>query len=268
MGGKGSGEANGDLLFLDGRSLEDGKITKTKFFDFLATDLSDYSDIKFTAEDALKFKNSVVRMGFGTSAAIPLRCSGKKCFNYLCPLHDSDTPYPLGRSCIYETRLIQTWTANYVQDLDIDIDSRTEMSLVNELVEADIINLRANLGLSGSQDGTGGGEAGQLLKTDVNESDNGVSEITNLHPLLEAKEKASRRRLIILESLVATRREKYKKAAALKTKDTDDASTHFADLKKRIASAANALEKGKNLKQLESSADKILEADWTTEDGD
>lgn len=258
MGGDGSGKPNGELLVLDGKELIDGKLTKTEFFNFLGMDLTDYSDVKMTAEQALSFKNQVVRITHGVSAAIPLQCYGPSCINKMCTFHKEQN-YPLGRQCLFEVRLIQSWTKGYMEDIGVDPENLSEMTLINKLVESDIIDYRANLGLSGATDE----EAGSLLKTSVMESENGSSETVNLHPLLEAKDRANTMRIKILEALAATRREKYKKAAALKKTDETDASNLLAEMRERLTSSESTVSDPWDKID---KAEKEVEAEWRNSD--
>lgn len=260
MGGEGSGKAKGDLLILDGHKVENGKLSKTDFFDFLATDLSDYSSIKMTPKQALRFKNTFIRMTHGVSAAIPMLCTGAKCPNKICVFHETKT-YPYGLQCPYEARMIQYLFKSYMEDLGVDPESPTELTLINELVEADILSYRANLGLSGGIDE----EATTLLKTSVIEKGDHLAETTVVHPLLEVKERANRTRMRILESLAATRREKYKKAAALKKSEESDASTFLAELREQFSTAPekqiDSLDKiREDAKKVAN--DLIIDADW------
>ena len=264
MGGAGSGKPKGELLILDGHELIDGKLTRTKFFDFLGTDLSDYSNITMTPAQALKFKNSIVRMTHGVSAAIPMICSGQRCMNKMCTFHDEKN-WPIGQPCLYETRIVQYSMKSWIEDLGIDPDSPSQMVLINELVEADIIDYRANIGLSGAYDE----EAPTLLKTSIVETENSTMEQTNLHPLLEAKEKVHRMRQKVLESLAATPREKYKKAAALKKSEDSDVSVYLSELKNKFqpgtTNQTSSLDKIKeDAKKI--SEDLIVDADWSSED--
>lgn len=257
MGGKGSGSPKGELLLLSGKEVIDGRLQKTDFFSFLKMDLTDYSDLAITPELALSIKNSVVRMTHGVAAAIPLYCVGKECINKFCPFHKTQS-YPLFRQCLIEARMVQALTAKYIEELDVDVDSLSEMALINKLVEADIIDYRANLGLSGMNDN----EAGSLLKTNIVESDSGTSETTNLHPLLEAKDKANNMRLKVLEALVGTRKEKYKKAAAMKQTNTDDAAKTLASLK---ATFLKSPPKKPNIDEVIQNIPSIIDADWTSD---
>ena len=266
MGGDGSGKPKGELLRLDGKELINGKLEKTKFFDFLQKDLSDYSDVYLTPEQALKFKNTVIRIKHGVSAAIPMLCSAERCFNKLCPFHESKQYPLLGKQCILEVRLVQSLTRDYMEDLNVDPDSISEMTLVNKLVECDLIDFRANLGLSGSNDRDQ--DASTLLSTTVIEGEHGVTETTVLHPLLEAKRKAHKDREKILEAMVGTRREKYKKMAALKKSEGTDSSQHMAKLKKMYQDGISTQKSTSSLDKIKEDADKINEdldifdADW------
>jgi hypothetical protein len=266
MGGDGSGKPKGELLKLNGTEIINGRLEKTKFFDFLQIDLSGYSDIEMTPEQALKFKNTIVRMKHGVSAAMPMLCGGKRCFNKLCVFHDTQK-YPLSKQCPLEVIMINSLTKDYMEDLDVDPESISEMTLINKLVECDMIDFRANLGLSGSN--SRDEDASTLLSTTVIEHEGGVTETTQLHPLLEAKRKAHKDREKILEAMVGTRREKYKKAAALKQSEGSDASSHFAELKKIVGDAQSTTQtKVTSLDKIKEDAKKVSEdldvfdADW------
>ena len=265
LGGDGSGKAKGDLMILDGHRVIDGKLQKTDFFNFLHTDLSDYSHIKMTPKQALTFKNTIVRMKHGVSAMIPMLCSGNRCINKLCVFHETQT-WPLAQPCLLETRLVQSLTQSYMEDLIVEPDSPTEMTLINKLVECDLIDYRANIGLSGATDE----EAASLMSTTVVDNGTIMSETKNLHPLLDAKDKAHRIRMHILESMASTRREKYKKAAALKKSEDTDASTFLADLK-TLFTDDSTTQKVTSFDKLKKDAEKvskdlIFDADWRSDD--
>jgi len=265
MGGSGSGKPKGELMVLDGHELIDGKLEKTKFFDFLGTDLSDYSNTIMSPDQALKFKNSIVRMKHGVSAVIPMICGGPKCPNKLCVFHDGKN-WPLAKQCIYEVRMVQALTRSYIEDLDVQPDSPTEMVLVNKLVECDVIDFRANLGLSGGNDEQA---ASLLCVTSIDDGDK-VTESISLHPLLDAKSRAHRDRMQVLDAMATTRRERYKKAAALKKSEDTDASTFLADLKNTFDSDTKVTQVS-SVDKIKEDAKKVSEelvtdADWSTDD--
>jgi hypothetical protein len=261
MGGSGSGTPKAALLKLDGTQVDAlGNVSKTDFFNFLELPRQQLAKLEktMTPEQALKFRNHIVRMKVGTSAAIPMLCGGKKCPNKSCPFHDGQD-YPISDPCPVEANLISTWLQSYVEDLQVDVESRTEMVLVNKLVECDIIDYRANNGLSTDE------EAWNLLRLDVTEGDKATSETLNPHPILEVKDKVQKVRAQILESLAATRKEKYKRAAALKRREDGDVGQHFAYLKEAIG--AMAKRKGVSIEDIKADAEKLAdesieEADW------
>jgi len=203
-------------------------------------------------------------MKVGTSAMMPMLCGGPRCPVTLCPFH-SGKNWPLGSQCPLESNLIAVWTKSYVEDIGVEPDNRTEMILVNKLVECDMIDYRANLGLSKDIDGW------TLIKTDlVSNGDGGTTEITSAHPLLEIKERTHTSRMKVLESFNATRREKAKKAAMLKQRDNGDVGAHWADMKSFIAAYQKDKTKG-SLAQIKQDAKDVAssdfeEADWETKD--
>ena len=262
MGGRGSGTPNAALLRLDGIQIaEDGKVSKTDFFKFLDLPAGDYTNLEktMTPEQALKFRNHVVRMKYGTAAAIPLLCAGRQCPVKQCPFHSGEN-WPISEPCPIEGKLISMWMRSYMEDLGIDPENITEMVLINKVVEADIIDYRINIALSGGNDK----EASTLLKTDTVETEHATSTSTNIHPLLDIKEKYHKIRQSVLETFAATRREKYKRAAALKKREDEDVSTHMADLKKTI-NKLNQIKEGKTLEDIDEEIkglEEIKDADW------
>ena len=274
MGGKGSGTPNAALLKLDGTQVDhEGKVTKTNFFDFLNTPLGEYSNIEkaMTPEAALKFRNYVVRMKIGTSAAIPMVCPGAHdCPNgKRCPFN-AIGKYPVSEACPVEIDLVQNWTRAYIEELSVDPESITQMVLVNRLVEMDLLDFRANVGLSGARDK----EAPTLLKTTLIETDQSTSESVDIHPLLNVKSKFHAERLKTLEALVATRRERYKKAQAIGQREETDAAKHMADLNELVKKLKNntinksfqAIQDDAKKIAEENAEKQVLETDWADDD--
>jgi hypothetical protein len=227
MGGDGSGSIDAVLMKLDGTKIkEDGSEEESDFFNFLKLPAGDYSDIQLTAEQARDLRNFAIRMRFGTSAMIPLKClGGEKCPIKSCPF-SSENNWPIGRPCPLEMRFVQMKTASYVEDLKVDVESATEMSLVNRLVELDLMDFRANAGLSADE------KAQTLLQKITSSNENFTSESLAVHPLVDIKDKHHKQRMQILESLTATRKEKYKRDAALKRRDGDDMASHMPRMRK------------------------------------
>jgi hypothetical protein len=249
------------LIRLDGQKImKDGKMEKTELLDFLKTDLSDYSDIAVTPEQYLSLRNH---------AALPRKCIGKRCKDYTCPFHkaveEGNAKYPLFRPCFIEAKLFQAKQHQYIEELNVDVESATEMVMVNELCSIDIKEYRINQVFSGGHEE----EAVYMLHTEVVANGDQIRDNQVLHPLVDAQDKLARRRQHILDALVATPREKYKKAAALKQSDDNDMASFYAQTKKKYAQemSANNVSSAKDLdKVIDELADidpEVIEADWS-----
>jgi hypothetical protein len=153
-----------------------------------------------------------------------------------------------------------------MEDLNVDPESPSEMTLINKLVECDLLDYRANIGLSGGNDP----ESATILKTNVVDNGKTTSETTNIHPLLEVKTRLHKDRMLILESFAVTRKEKYKKAAALKKSEDTDASRWLAQLKSTFG-GEGVQEEVTSLEKIKQDAEKvskdlIFEADWSADE--
>jgi len=226
---------------------EDGSMEPTKMFDILEIPLDDYSDIEFTEAEVRRIRMHVMKLKTGIQAMAPLLCSGPvKCpFRYRCPIVDRNIKtldgrdinftnqnikkFPLLRQCIFERELLDFQRRRYIEEYDADVESPTEMGMVNKLAELDLFDMRATMVLAHGDDK---GEGINLLKQQVTSVSMDGQEITRMetHPAFELKEK----REDILKSMVGTRREQYKQAAALKKQDFSDPSTNVAGLRERL----------------------------------
>jgi hypothetical protein len=75
-------------------------------------------------------------------------CLGPKCAQGAsCPLQKAKCS-PVGHSCVLEMMIMDKIEEDYVEDLKIDTQSKVEMDLVREMVEADIIDWRTSFELS------------------------------------------------------------------------------------------------------------------------
>jgi hypothetical protein len=221
-------------------------------FDILEIPLDDYSDIEFTEPEVRRIRMHVMKMKTGIQAMAPLLCAGPvKCpFRYRCPIvdrglrttngkdidfHNQDVKkFPLLRQCIFERELLDYQRRRYIEEYEADVESPTEMSMINKLAELDLYEMRATMVLAHGDDK---GEGLDLLKNQVTSVSMTGEEIMRMetHPAFELKERIHKMRDDVLRSMVGTRREKYKQAAALKKQDFSDPSTAVADLRERIA---------------------------------
>lgn len=217
---------------LDGLALTvDGKVTQTKLFEFLQTDLHDYTDLEtsFTEEDAKYIARQLRHLSTGLNAVVPIICGGPRCpFREVCPLM-AIGKVPVGRQCLIEKELIALWTQQYIQEYNVSPEDRTKLSMVMELAELDIYDYRATILLSKEENQT-------LLVDETVGVGNDGEPITakRVSQAWEAKERIKRRKLQLQTALVGTPQERYKKQAALKKQETADPSTVMADLRERL----------------------------------
>jgi len=213
---------------------EEGKVTESKMFDFLGLDPEVYGHILLTAEEARKvhYRLQGVKWG-GAAAKVPLYCGGEKVcpFSEECPFVEI-AKVPVGRKCPIEVELMSFWTTRYMNEFEVDPENHSEVGMITELVELDIYDLRASMILARP-------ECAEITKEIVVGVDREGKPIVNkeVHKAWELKERVKKRKQKILESLVGTRKEKYKRDAALKRRSEKDSSTQAIELKRKLEKA-------------------------------
>jgi len=264
MGGPSSGKMEEvAIVRLNGSMVKkDGTEDRTKIFDYLEIDLDDYGDIEMSPQEAQHFMNHVRRMKTGVSAFIPMLCPGAiRCpMGTRCPLTQK---WPVARACPIEVNYIKVQTREYIEGLGVDPDNVYEMTLVSKLVEFDLIDYRANIALAGDKDDG----PGLLMHTRIEREDGGVMDMVVTHPLLDIKERIHKSRMQLLEQFSVTRKEQWKKAAALKQKQSSDVSNQLAKMRttiEKMKKAANVKDLDKMIEEATTAAteDHIVEADW------
>lgn len=190
----------------------------------LAESLNDRlrQELKLTPlEVKLVAKALEAQIYLGDQAALPMICLGPKCpVAASCPLQQIDKA-PIGQRCPIELTMMSKWVSDYTKSLDADWTDKVERQAVMDLVEADILSMRAN-GILAAE--------GFILENAV-----GVSETTGnaiyrkeKHVALEVKDMIHKRKERLLKSLVLTR-EMKKKLGGL----SGDPAQRQADLLKR-----------------------------------
>ena len=232
---------------MDGTAVTvDGKLTKTRYFQFLEIPLDDYSDLEFSPQEIARIRSHIMNMRTGLQAMAPMFCGGpKKCpVIFRCPFRQQTEldrekmdpkKFPIGRQCIIEREFLLHKRREYFEEYDVDPNSPTEIGLVNKLAELDMYEYRATLMLAHGDEGLGG-QGQDLLKeqtTAVTPQGRELKRV-ELHPAWELKEKIQKQRMEILSALVGTRKEKYKKQAATKTLEVKDPSTKQAQLTSKL----------------------------------
>ena len=217
------------IPLLSGDELPINSLTKAKFLQQISTNLEKYSDIKFTPEEMRDISDQLRQLAHGSQAAAPMLCAAE-----LCPLADRCIfqqmgRAPRGRSCLYEEQLLQYWRIRYIEDYNVDPNDFTEVGMVSELAEIELYLWRLNLQLGRP------GEA--MLVTDqlvgITPAGKKIYE-KKLSPFFEAKEKLLTRKSKLVKLLVGDRQEKYKKQAALRTREDTDPASLNVEMRKML----------------------------------
>ncbi len=205
-----------------------GEMTQHKYFEFLGTDLDDYSDLEFTPEEARRIKGHLSKMSTGSSAMVPMICSPLCPFRERCDFFKMNRA-PFGRQCLIETNLSREWTIAYFNDYKVDPNNFTEITMISELAEIEVYLWRLSMTLARS-------ENAELVNDSViNVTPQGqVIYEKKISPYLSAKETLLARKARLIKLMVGDRQEKYKKEAALKQREVSDPSSTMADLRSRL----------------------------------
>lgn len=120
-----------------------------------------------------------------------------------CPYYMIDPDAVIGQDCLKEVQLVEHWTAKYMDELDIDTTSISEVHSVSRLVEIQIMDLRMTDYIALND---------QNLMTEYITAVTEGTTISNLGPSVafDLKERLERQRIKILETLNNTREKKAK----------------------------------------------------------
>ena len=160
----------------------------------------------------------------GYHAMVPLCCTGASCpMSARCQLFKAGFTYMIGTPCPLESHVLATWSARYIQALQIDVENPVEVSLAADLAKLDIYQMRI---------------ANRLNYEDfVQDQVAGVDKEgtpfyrKELHAATIWEDMIARRKLKIQEALLATRKAL---AEAGKDSKTNDMSTQLAALQKMV----------------------------------
>lgn len=221
-----------------------GEVSREDYFDFLNTPLDNYDSLEVSEAQKKRIRMHLIGLKTGVAAFVPLFCGGsEKCpFALRCPfsvlnedgtINEEESVYPLHKQCPVELELVRMRREEFIEEYDLNPNNSTDLVLVNKLCEIEVYEYRINILLAiGDRDGHG---QDLMKETLVNVTPQGVSVYEQkLHPLLDYKNKLHRQRLELLNVMVGTRREKYKKEAATKKREDTDVSTQQAALRAKI----------------------------------
>lgn len=110
--------------------------------------------IILSPEDKKQLHDKFSKLDHGAYAEIPILCRGPECpYKDICPLYEKHiSPYQLdpvttGR-CPIEIAAVKLWTQKWAEALQADSSDFTEIYMIRDLVEAEIIQMRANKHIS------------------------------------------------------------------------------------------------------------------------
>ena len=235
------------MISLSGlKTLVSGKTKQTNYFDFLDIDLDDYSHITYTQSQALQIKRQFQKLTTGATAAIPLFCGGANVcpFARNCPFVKADVEakknlpegvklksvVPVGLHCLVETALLTTWTKIYLAEFEVEPNNFSEFQHVQQLAETELLLWRVNNNMAKL-------EHAELFQDSIVGVDTQGNPLTKreINTMFELHERLINRKSKLIKAMVGDREGKYKRAAALKTNSSIDASASAAELKTKLS---------------------------------
>ena len=178
-------------------------------------------------------------------------CNSTRCpFYSVCRAKLCGIDPPKGKPCVIEINLLQYYRRLYLESFNVEEGDFGSFVLVNELAELDMYDFRATQILAIGDYSTGDADEekpniSQALLTNVphyDEMGNVTHTTQEIHSAYYLKEKLKNRKLRILELLVATRKEQYKKDAALGEKVTSSFADEQRKIMMRIEQMTNEIE--------------------------
>lgn len=206
-----------------------------------------YKDLKITPAQAEDFKGHMQGLKHGLSAAVPLICTKRCPFTNVCRAKFAGIEPLLNKPCMVELNLIQYYRRLYLETFNVESGDFGSFILINELAELDLYDFRATLVLALGDTATGSTpiddsrpNIGQALLTEVEHIDKmgNITITQEINSAFKLKESLKNRKLKILDLLVATRKEQYKKEAAL----GEGKSNKFAEEQRKIMQRIEAME--------------------------
>lgn len=135
----------------------------------------------------------------GAHALTPMFCKGDSCsYKHQCPLIKAGIRDMIGSPCPIEGHLLNLWSGKYITDLKIDENNLVETNLAGELAKLDIYSMRVNNRLAYED---------FISKQVVAINEEGQPQYRDeLHVAAQWEDMLSRRKLRLLDALLATRR--------------------------------------------------------------
>lgn len=213
---------------------QEGASSLDRVRNVLALRMNQYSDIKLTETESRRIARAFHDIEAGSATNLVMICSKENCpYATRCALYDSDN-CPEGKECLHENYMLIHYMNQYLESLEVDVNNMPEMVLINQLVEYEVIEYRCNAILSDSHKNLTWTRVVGLDKQGE------IVEAEETSYALTIKLLVQKNKFQILQEFTATRREKYKKQAALK-ESKEGPSKQLSFMKSRI----NEIKKGK-----------------------
>jgi len=228
------------------RIKEDGTITKDDYLKKLQIDESIYQNMNFTEEEIKTVAHAMKRQSSGINSSIPIRCTGDMCpFKASCPYMAIGKP-PIAKPCLVEAQLVHHWTEQYIEEFNVDPANITELHMVSELAEFNIYEMRITKYLAENHP--------TLMQDVVVGVDNNGNVIENqeISKAFDLKDRIKKNRMKVLESLMATRKEKMKVVSDVI--NGNSTASKLSDLKAKIAALS------KDIKHMKAEDAEFVEA--------
>ena len=204
-------------------------LTREDFFKFITKDIDSYDDLKFTPEEEIKIRQQLRAMSTGSVSMLPLVCEGPHCpFAKRCIFQQLGKA-PIGKQCSIEINLLKEWRMVYFDEYGVDANSFTEITIINELAEIEVLLWRVNMSLSEKENAS----LTQEASVGVDRQGNPIwQKQVSVH--LDVRDRLLQRKSKLIKVMVGDRQEKYKKESALKRKESDDPSKSQSKLRRQI----------------------------------
>ena len=156
-----------------------------------------------------------------------------------CPFYQENAA-PVGEPCLVEVTIAEYWTQKYMDDLDINPDSISELHTLSRLVEIAILENRLTMYMSIHNP--------DLTMDVITAVDDNGNEIYNKASSIafEQRERLDKSRIKILETLAATREKKMK--LQINAGAAVSQSAHLLNIKDNIAALTQQLQGMKDAK--------------------
>lgn len=193
----------------------------------LAMRMNQYVDIPLTDVEVRSIAKSFLNIEAGAATNLVMICKKESClYQSRCVLFENNK-CPEGRECLHENYMLAHYMNQYLESLEVDINNLPEMVLINQLVEYEVIEYRCNAILSTAHPDL------KWLKVIGLDKKGEIVEAEEISYAFNIKQAAQKQKLAILQEFTATRREKYKKQAALK-EAKEGPSKAISDLKSQL----------------------------------